>query len=67
MSWWTGKEWVIPGTYADRGDKYVEKDGQLVTDAEKGIKITEIRGRESYCYRCVFIGRLGYDLLARPW
>jgi hypothetical protein len=46
------KGWMIPGTYADRGDKCVEKDGQLVTDAEKGIKITEMGGRERYCYRC---------------
>jgi hypothetical protein len=30
-----GKEWMIPGTYADRGDKYVEKDGKWATDVEK--------------------------------
>jgi hypothetical protein len=32
--------------YAERGDKYVEKDGQLVTDAEKRIKVQRLGKRE---------------------
>jgi hypothetical protein len=36
-----GKEWIIPGTNADRGHKYLEKNGRWATDAEKGIKVTE--------------------------